>query len=154
MEEPETATLDKADAAPVHQEEEPEGPKSLPLEGTAKLGEKASVTLSGVERGTSSSWGAPADTPYVKYTVSVKNLGTKALDPADILWACTYGKQGEAAESVYDEGVGDFPEVKTLPGKSTTFTQACEMPKDETQLQIQIENPWEGDVIVFEGDVA
>lgn len=156
VEEPTTAPLETADAAPAEKEEagtDSEEEKALPLEGEAKLGKSASVRISDVSRGVSSEYAAPADTPYAQFKITLKNNGDKAMDPAALMVACAYGESGETSEMVFDGDVGDIPTVKTLPGKSTTFSQACELPKDETELQIQVQSFEPDGTIVFQGDV-
>jgi hypothetical protein len=126
------------------------------LTGTAKLGETATVAMSAVGRDVSSEYAAPGNEPFARFTVTLKNTGTKALDPNDVMVSCAYGKEGHTSEMVFDtdKGVGDMPSVKVLPGKSATFTQGCSLPKSERALQIQVESVWGGGTVIFQGNLA
>lgn len=153
MPEPSTAPLkdEPAASSETASAAKDKGPSSLT--GTAPVGKTMSVKISGVTRDVTNSFGDPADTAFVKFTVKLTNDGDKAVDPMMLMVSCAYGKAGTAADDVYYEGMPEPPMVKVLPGKASTFTHACTLPKDETALTIQAQDVSTGETAVFEGDV-
>ena len=157
----ELSTSPEASASPAGEKEgAPEEPSDGPqapasLTGKASLGERATVQLSGVQRGTSGPYAAPENTPFVQFTVKVTNTGSSALDPAVLMVSCAYGEGGQVADAVFDTdaGVGEVPTVKILAGKSATWTEGCTLPEGEREIQIQVEDMEGSETALFHGEV-
>ncbi|MEU5687430.1 DUF4352 domain-containing protein [Streptomyces venezuelae] len=155
-----------ADDVVADEEEPPEEPAAEPedaegevagLNDTVEYGNDVQLSLSKFTRGTSGPYGAPENTPYVKFGVRVKNNGKSTVDTSMFTTSCSYGKAGKSSESVYDsdQGLNGGPDTKLLAGRSITVTWACEMPKAEKTIQIEVspDMDMEAEAAIFTGDV-
>ncbi|MDL5204765.1 hypothetical protein [Streptomyces sp. ALI-76-A] len=114
------------------------------------------VSLSGFTRGVSSEWASPEDTPYVKFTVKLKNGGDRTLDATMLTVNCSYGADGRGSEAIFDTeaGLGGGPDTRLLAGRSLNVPWGCELPKGEKLLQVEVAPDFESEATIFTGSVA
>ena len=55
------------------------------------------------------------------------------------------------SEAIYDDGLDGLPDTRILAGRSLTVPWACELPKDETFLQVEVSPDWESEEAIFAG---
>ncbi|MGW5691507.1 hypothetical protein ACWEWX_11250 [Streptomyces asiaticus] len=129
-----------------------DGMVDLGLTDTAKYDGGVEVSLSRFTRGISSEWAAPGNTPYVKFNVTFKNGGDEAADLSGVTLSCQHGDT--PGEEIFDSehGLDGIPTSHVRPGRTVTAVVACEMPKAETYLQVEVQ-PGLADVTVFSGDI-
>ncbi|MFF4715665.1 hypothetical protein ACFY2V_30385 [Streptomyces eurythermus] len=125
------------------------------LEDTAVYEPATEVALSGFKRAVTGEYAEPENTPYLQFTVKVKNGGKKALDITQLTVNCSYGKDGKSSDSVFDSDAGleGGPETKLLPGRSLNVPWGCELPKGEKLIQIEVSPDFESDAAIFTGTV-
>ncbi|WP_381557175.1 hypothetical protein [Streptomyces eurythermus] len=125
------------------------------LEDTAVYEPATEVALSGFKRAVTGEYAEPENTPYLQFTVKVKNGGKKALDITQLTVNCSYGKDGKSSDSVFDSeaGLEGGPETKLLPGRSLNVPWGCELPKGEKLIQIEVSPDFESDAAIFTGTV-
>lgn len=126
---------------------------SYSLNDTVAYENDVEVSLSGFGRGVSSEYAAPENTPYVKFTIKVVNNSDATVDANEMTVNCVYGDQGKEGEAIYDEGLDGLPDSKILAGRSLSVPWACELPKKETFLQVEVAPDWDSEESVFAGDV-
>jgi hypothetical protein len=73
-------------------------------------------------------------------TVVIENKGKEKFDTALVSLSATAGKNGVAAEEIYDNKVGKGFEGTIMPGKKATITAAFDAPKDAKNLTVEV-NP-------------
>ncbi|MGV9899476.1 hypothetical protein ACWDVV_36125, partial [Streptomyces tendae] len=125
------------------------------LDETVTYESDVEVTLSGFERTVSSEYAMPEKTPYARFTVKVKNSGTKTLDTTLLTVNCSYGKDGRSSESVFDSdtGLDGTPQTKLLAGRSISVPWGCELPKGEKLIQIEVAPDFDSETAIFTGPV-
>ncbi len=101
----------------------------------------------------SSDYAAPENTPYVKFTIKVVNNSDATVDANQMTVNCAYGDEGKEGEAIYDDGLDGLPDTRILAGRSLSVTWACELPKKETFLQVEVAPDWESEESIFAGDV-
>lgn len=111
------------------------------------------VGLSKFSRATSSEYAAPENTPYVRFTVKIKNGGDEKLDMALLTINCSYGQDGQSSEAIFDTGLDGGPDTSLLPGRSISVPWGCELPKDEKLLQVEVAPDFESETAIFTGNV-
>ncbi|CCK26268.1 putative secreted protein [Streptomyces davaonensis JCM 4913] len=111
------------------------------------------VSLSGFGRGVSSDYAAPENTPYVKFTIKVVNNSDATVDANQMTVNCAYGDEGKEGEAIYDDGLDGLPDTRILAGRSLSVPWACELPKKEIFLQVEVSPDWESEESIFAGDV-
>ncbi|MFE9645302.1 hypothetical protein ACFYO0_14535 [Streptomyces sp. NPDC006365] len=159
-----SSASETADSAPLNEdtvtaEEEPEptpedtGPDVFGLSDTVSYEHDVDVSLSKFTRGTSSEYASPENTPYVKFTVKVVNSSSSTVDTTGLTVSCSYGEEGQTSESIFDEGLDGSPTTKLLAGRSISTPWACELPKGETVLQVEVSPDYESEAAIFTGSV-
>ncbi|MGW6457870.1 hypothetical protein ACWF94_18500 [Streptomyces sp. NPDC055078] len=125
------------------------------LTDTVVYENKSTITLSSFARGVSTDTASPENTPYVKFTLKVTNGTSEKMDMAMLTIGCQYGDEGKDSEQVFDSAAGlDGPSsTHVRPGRSSTATIACEFPKAEKYLQIEIAPDTDSQTAIFAGDV-
>ncbi|MFE0651299.1 DUF4190 domain-containing protein [Streptomyces sp. NPDC059534] len=73
-------------------------------------------------------------------TVLIENGGKKKFDTTLVSLSATAGKDGVAAEQIFDDKIGAGFEGTVMPGKKATITVAFDAPKDATGLTVEV-NP-------------
>ena len=112
------------------------------------------VSLAGFTRGVSGPYAAPENTPYIKFKVKIKNGSQGTMDLSGMYVACVYGEDGREGEQIFDDGLEGTPSTHLRPGRSITTVVACELPKDESYLQVEVTPDAESETAIFAGDVA
>ncbi|MFG3210751.1 hypothetical protein [Streptomyces tendae] len=135
----ETASVSGGDTPAVEEEAAEEAPAAsedtddgvYALDETVTYESDVEVSLSGFERPVSSEYAMPEKTPYARFTVKVKNSGSKTLDTTLLTVNCSYGKDGRSSESVFDSdtGLDGNPQTKLLAGRSISVPWGCELPR-------------------------
>ncbi|MFA3872756.1 hypothetical protein ABS735_03515 [Streptomyces sp. MMCC 100] len=148
------AEEEAAEEAPAASEETDDGVYAL--DETVTYESDVEVSLSGFKRSVSDEYAMPENTPYVRFTVKVKNSGTKTLDATLLTVNCSYGEDGRSSESVFDSdaGLGGGPETKLLAGRSINVPWGCELPKDEKLIQIEVAPDFDSETAIFTGPVT
>ncbi|MGW7299145.1 hypothetical protein, partial [Streptomyces sp. NPDC054829] len=126
---------------------------SYALDDTVVYDHDVEVSLSGFSRGVSSDYAAPENTPYVKFTIKVVNNSDSTVDANEMTASCAYGDEGREGEAIYDDGLDGLPDTRILAGRSLSFAWACELPKKETFLQVEVAPDYDSEEVVFAGDV-
>ncbi|MFD7709314.1 hypothetical protein [Streptomyces sp. NPDC059786] len=125
------------------------------LDETVTYENDVEVDLSGLKRTTSGAYASPENTPYVAFTVKVKNGGSKTLDATMLTVNCSYGEDGKSSESIFDSeaGLNGGPDTKLLAGRSINVPWGCELPKNEKTIQIEISPDFDSEAAIYTGTV-
>lgn len=75
-----------------------------------------------------------------KVTVVIENGGKEKFDTTLVSLSATAGKDGVAAEQIFDDKIGAGFEGTIMPGKKATITVAFDAPKDAKNLTVEV-NP-------------
>ncbi|MHB9857635.1 hypothetical protein [Streptomyces sp. YIM S03343] len=127
--------------------------KVFPLTHTVTYDHGVKLGLSGFSRGVSSDVASPANTPYVKFTVKVTNGSSGTVDTTVMSVNCSYGEDGQQSESIFDDGLNGAPQTRLLAGRSLSVPWACELPKGERVLQVEVTPDLESATAIFTGEV-
>ncbi|MFG3106974.1 hypothetical protein [Streptomyces tendae] len=148
------AAEEAAEEAPAASEDTDDGVYAL--DETVTYESDVEVSLSGFERTVSSEYAMPEKTPYARFTVKVKNSGSKTLDTTLLTVNCSYGKDGRSSESVFDSdtGLDGNPQTKLLAGRSISVPWGCELPKGEKLIQIEVAPDFDSETAIFTGPVT
>lgn len=113
------------------------------------------VDLSDYKRGTSSAYSSPENTPYVSFTVKVANKSDAVVDLGSGYVSCYYGDEAREGELVFssDPELGGLPSMRLRAGRSATARMACELPKGEEYLQLELAPYAEAEPAIFAGNV-
>lgn len=111
------------------------------------------VNLSKFSRGTSSEYASPENTPYAKFTIKIVNGSGGSINANELTVNCAYGDEGQEGEAIYDDGLDGLPETRILAGRSLTVPWACELPKDQKFLQVEVAPDYESETAIFTGNV-
>lgn len=131
------------------------------LGSTYEFDDGLTIELSGIERATSGEWAYPENTDYARFTVQVQNGTGSAVDLEWFSIQCQYGEDGRTGEYIADtdNGVGDGFTSTVMDGRNATADLGCELPADESYLQIEVsvgdETPddWFRPTVYFTGDL-
>lgn len=149
------APVVKTEAATEEPSEEPTNEGPIPLTGTVTYDSGNEISLSGFTRAVYEELDETT-TPYIRITVTVKNGGKEHFDLTGFTYACQYGDtEGQVGEDVYDgaNGVLGAPSSTLLPGRKVSFKIGCELPKNESYLQVEINPEWTAETAIFAGKV-
>ncbi|WP_328544669.1 hypothetical protein [Streptomyces europaeiscabiei] len=123
------------------------------LDDTVIYDSDVEVTLSGFKRGVSSEYASPENTPYAKFTIKIVNGSDVTVDANEMTVDCAYGDEGKEGEGIYDDGLDGLPDTRILAGRSLTVPWACELPRSETFLQIEVSPDYDSEEAIFTGNV-
>lgn len=145
-----TAAADEPEPEPTESQ-----PEVMGLTDGVAYEDGVEVTLSGYKRGTSSEYAAPASTEYVAFTVKIDNKSDGVVDVGTGFFMCYYGDASSQAEQIFDpdRNLENLPTMRLRPGRKATTTVACEMPKKESYLQVELTPSMESQTAIFAGDV-
>ncbi|MGV9248076.1 hypothetical protein [Streptomyces sp. NPDC003710] len=131
------------------------GPQVFGLTDTVTYTTGVEVTLSHFSRGTSTADASPQNTPFVKFTVRVKNGGTNTLDATALVVNCSYGQDGHSSDAIFDvdTGLNGGPETRVLAGRSINVVWGCALPRGEEALQVEVTPDDESETAIFTGNV-
>ncbi|MGP3979643.1 hypothetical protein [Streptomyces sp. KR80] len=133
-------------------EAEETGEQTLSLTETATFQDNIQVSLSSFTRAVSSGTASPANTPYARFTIKITNGADRTIDLNVLTLQCLYGDPGMKGDQISDEGLEGIPTTHLLPDRSITAQLGCELPRNETYLQIEIA-PGLADPAIFAGTV-
>lgn len=139
-----------AAAEPTPEDTEPE---VMGLTDGVAYEDGVEVTLSGYARGVSSAYAAPESTPYVSFTVKVVNGSESIVDLGTGYVMCYYGDESKEAEQIFDDGLDGLPSMRLRPGRTASAKVACELPKGEEYLQVELAPSMEAETAIFAGNV-
>jgi hypothetical protein len=130
-------------------------PEVLGLTDGVSYEDGVEVALSGYKRGTSSEWASPENTPYVSFTMKVTNGSDGLVDLGTGYVMCYRGDESVESEQIFDSerGLDGLPALKLRPGRSAKAVVACELPKGESYLQVELAPSVDAEVAVFAGEV-
>ena len=131
--------------------EEPED-EAFTLTETVTYEDDVAVSLSAFTRGTSSDYASPENTPYIKFKVQIRNGSQGTMDLNEMYISCLYGDDGRTGEQIFDDGL-DMPTTHLRPGRTANATTACQLPKDESYVQIEVTPSAETETAIFAGEV-
>jgi hypothetical protein len=125
------------------------------LNDTVTYENDVEITLSGFTRTVSGQYAAPENTPYVEFTVKIKNGGSKKLDTTLLSVNCSYGTDGKSSEAIFDSegGLDGGPSTQHLPGRSLNIPWGCELPKAQKLLQVEVAPDFDSETAIFTGNV-
>ncbi|MGW1563360.1 hypothetical protein ACWCQ1_43780 [Streptomyces sp. NPDC002144] len=103
------------------------------LHKSAVWNDGVEARLSNLTRGVSSNVAAPANTPMIRFTVTVTNGSTSPLDLSLLDIECPTDDG-----MIYDEGLDSAPNRHALPGKSVAWASACAFGRAEHDFQLEI----------------
>ncbi|GHF11095.1 hypothetical protein GCM10014715_78460 [Streptomyces spiralis] len=148
-------TTAPADDATDDATDEGTGGDVYTLTDTVAYENDVAVSLSGFRRAVSSQYAAPENTDYVRFTVKIKNSGSKTLDTTGLTVNCSYGEDGHSSESIFDSehGLDGGPDTKLLAGRSINVPWGCELPKAGKLIQIEVSPDMESESAIFTGTV-
>lgn len=129
------------------------GPQVFGLNDPVSYETGVEVSLSKFTRATSSSYASPGNTPYVKFTVKIKNGSDATVDTTSLSVSCSYGVDGQSSESIFDDGLNGSPTTKLLADRSLSVAWGCELPKGEQVLQVEVSPDFESETAIFTGSV-
>jgi len=129
-------------------------PEVKGLQDRAVYASGIAVSLSGYRRGTSSADAAPANTAYVSFTVKIENKSPSAMDVSAASLTCFHGEESQESQQIFDEELHGLPDLRLRPGRTAKATVACEMPKQETYLQVEFTPSPDLPKTAFAGDVT
>ncbi|MGW1504196.1 hypothetical protein ACWCQW_37745 [Streptomyces mirabilis] len=125
------------------------------LDDTVTYQNDVEITLSGFRRTVSGQYAEPENTPYAKFTVKIKNGGSKKLDTTLLSVNCSYGTDGKSSEAIFDSdgGLDGGPSTQLLPGRSLNVPWGCELPKAQKLIQIEVAPDFDSETAIFTGNV-
>ncbi|MER7969118.1 hypothetical protein ABTX35_08980 [Streptomyces sp. NPDC096080] len=150
-----SATGDVVTAAAEEPGPEPTetGPQIFGLSDTVTYETGVEVSLSKFTRATSSDYASPENTPYMKFTVKVKNGGSNTVDTTALMVNCSYSEDGQSSDSVFDDGLDGSPSTQLLAGRSLSVSWGCALPKGEDVLQVEVAPDLESETAIFTGNL-
>jgi hypothetical protein len=143
-----TAAAEEPDPTP-----EDTGPDVFGLTDTVEYDSGVEMSLSKFTRATSGPYAAPENTPYVRFTVKIKNGSGATVDTTMLSVSCSYGEDGQSSESIFDDGLDGSPTTKLLAGRSLSVPWGCELPKGEQVLQVEVSPDMDSETAIFTGKV-
>ncbi|MFI8950175.1 hypothetical protein ACIGO6_27065 [Streptomyces sp. NPDC053750] len=155
----ETEAVSEGAAAAADEETEPAPEDSddgvVALDEPVTYESDVEISLSGFKRSVSGEYASPENTPYVRFTVKVKNGGTETLDSTLLTVNCSYGKDGRSSEGIFDSDadLGGGPQTKLLAGRSINVPWGCALPKGEKLIQIEVAPDFDSETAIFTGQV-
>ncbi|MFH8468539.1 hypothetical protein [Streptomyces sp. NPDC017991] len=111
------------------------------------------VSLSKFSRGVSGDYASPENTPYAKFTIKIVNESDASVNADELSVNCAYGDEGKEGDAIFDEGLDGLPETRILAGRSLSVVWACELPKRQKYLQVEVAPDYESETAVFTGHV-
>jgi hypothetical protein len=129
------------------------GPEVFGLSDGVAYDSGVELSLAKFTRATSSDYAAPENTPYVRFTVKIKNGSSATVDTTSLSVNCSYGEDGQSSESIFDDGLNGAPSTKLLAGRSLSVAWGCELPKGEEVLQVEVTPDYESETAIFTGKV-
>lgn len=123
------------------------------LTDTVTYENDVAVNLTKFVRKVSSDYASPENTPYVKFTVKITNGSNGTIDATGMNVNCQYGEEGQESEAIFDDGLDGSPSTRLLAGRSITVPWGCELPKDQTFIQIEVSPDYESETAIFTGNV-
>lgn len=109
------------------------------LDGTYSSAEGLDINLGMFARASSTPTAQPANTPYVRFELTLTNRTGRPVDLAQVTVSCRTGATAPAADAVRDNGLGVDPTLKLADGKRHTATIGCAMRPSEKDIVIEIE---------------
>ncbi|KOG21789.1 hypothetical protein [Streptomyces viridochromogenes] len=148
---------DETVTAAVEEEPTPEDtqPEIMALTDAVEYVDGFEMSLSDYKRGTSSEYSAPENTPYASFTVKVNNASDAVVDLNSGYISCFYGEESREGELIFssDPELGGLPSMQLRPGRSASARVACQLPKGEEYLQIELAPYSDAEPAIFAGNV-
>lgn len=133
---------------------DPEDDGTVGLTAEVEYEDGTELSIDGFTRGTSGEYGYPANAPYLRFDVKLINGSDATMSLGDVYVVCSYGKPEQTeSEQVFDDKVEDQPMGHLRAGKTAVVPVACEMPEDETHVQIEVTPGVELETAIFVGEV-
>jgi hypothetical protein len=129
------------------------GDQTIGLKSLWTYTDGVTVQLSDFSRHTSSSYAAPSNAPYIKFTVTIDNNSSKTLELGTGEVQCTRGDDGNTSESIFDDGLDGTPSTHLRPGHEATFKWGCEFHSTDSYLQVEATPAFGYDDAIFAGTV-
>jgi hypothetical protein len=152
-----SAPVDETVTADEEPEPTPEDtePKVMGLTDGVSYQDGVEVQLSDYKRGVSSDTAAPSGTPYVAFTVEINNKSQSIVDIGTGYVMCYYGDESRTSEQIFDSerGLEGVPSMRLQPGRTAKATVACEMPKNQQYLQVEMAPSMEAQAAIFAGNI-
>lgn len=136
-------------------DESTEDSNVLSLTDTATTDDGFELSLSNFSRGVTGAYDIPENTPFVQFTITVKNGTSNAVDlSTELSISCSHGSS--TGEEVYSEATNEGSGFTTsvLPGRTASAVFGCTLPPDEKYLQVEVSPSLEIETAIFAGNVA
>lgn len=148
---------DETVTAAVEEEPTPQDtqPEIMALTDAVEYVDGFEMSLSDYKRGTSSEYSSPENTPYASFTVKVTNGSDAVVDLNSGYISCFYGEESREGELIFssDPELGGLPSMQLRPGRSASARVACQLPKGEEYLQIELAPYSDAEPAIFAGNV-
>lgn len=152
-----TPTDDTVTAAAEEPSPTPEdtGPEIMSLTDAVEYVDGFEMSLGDYKRGVSSEYSSPENTPYASFTVKVINGSDAVVDLNSGYISCFYGEESREGELIFssDPELGGLPSMQLRPGRSASARVACQLPKDEEYLQVEVAPYSDAEPAIFAGNV-
>lgn len=147
-----TVTADAEEPEPTPEDTQPE---IMALTDAVEYVDGFEMNLADYKRGTSSQYSSPENTPYASFTVKVTNGSDAVVDLNSGYISCFYGDESQEGELIFssDPELGGLPSMQLRPGRSASARVACELPKGEEYLQIELAPYSDAEPAIFAGNV-
>jgi hypothetical protein len=131
------------------------GPQIMSLTDSVEYVDGFVMSLGDYKGGTSSEYSAPESTPYASFTVKVTNGSDAVADLNSGYISCFYGEESREGELIFssDPELGGLPSMQLRPGRSASARVACQLPKGEEYLQIELAPYSDAEPAIFAGNV-
>lgn len=142
-----------ADDAPAdEQPAEDTGDDTAALTDKVEYEDNTAVALSKFSRGVSHAYAAPGNTSYARFDITITNGSDHTIDASSLYVECAYGDDGQQGEQIFDDAFTS-PSTHIRPGRTLTIPTACELPKSEHYLQVEVTPNFDSETAVFAGNV-
>ncbi|QIJ62562.1 DUF4352 domain-containing protein [Streptomyces sp. JB150] len=131
------------------------GDSALAFTDTATYENNIEVSLSSIRRAVSSDTASPSNTPYARFNIKVTNGSSENVNLSLMSVQCQYGQEGREGDEIFDSarGLEGAPSTHLRPGRSLTATFGCELPRNETYLQVEVRPNFGERTAIFAGNV-
>ncbi|MEU6916886.1 hypothetical protein [Streptomyces olindensis] len=128
---------------------------TLTLTESYKYENGVQLSLTDITRAVSSDTASPSNTPYARFNLKVVNETSQILDLGGLTVQCQYGEQGQEGDEIFDSarGLEGAPSTHLRPGRTITALFGCQLPRDESYLQVEVAPDYDMETAIFAGSV-
>ncbi|MGW3668096.1 hypothetical protein [Streptomyces sp. NPDC005141] len=91
----------------------------------------------------------------MRFSITVANGGSQIMDASLLSVQCQYGSAGREGHEIFDSAAGldGTPSTHVRAGRSITAEFGCELPRNESYIQIEVRPSFESGTAIFAGDI-